>query len=513
MYGAGSLTKAEWSVQLAQSLNAWGASPSYTTADVSEGYVKHGQICTNGIGCATGGDRSLGDFLQVAIDSQGAALVSYVFDTSADSSAGEDAGPEVISRQTSGASLLASAGTVSQGGGPGTPMGSVTDPTGDAFYSANDSRTPASDNLDLTGASLANGPNHTLVATIKVKDLSSLAVSPGVGGPDASWLIRWTVVNPGTTGNGHIYYAGMDNNQGAGGSGAPSLFAGDTAGVPPPNPAEHTKYIAYPQAHALSSSQASYDAKTGVITMNIPLSDVGSPPDGTVLYSATAFSATSAAPQSSATLFNVIDAATPFELVIGPPGSVGRSPTGPPRLPKGFYAIRPGCPKASGKLTKSGIGPLALEMTRTRARHILTHSSTRGRVVWDFFCLKPIGIRAAYPSAALLRGVPRKQRTRYENRIVLLSTSDRLYALRGVRPGTRLSKVARKLRVGRRIRIRAQRLVPGAQRRVEHRRAEGAPRDDRGGRDRGQALQLQLPARTKIPRRTAVSWARRTAVS
>ncbi len=33
--------------------------------------VKHGQICTNGIGCATGGDRSLGDFLQVTTDAPG----------------------------------------------------------------------------------------------------------------------------------------------------------------------------------------------------------------------------------------------------------------------------------------------------------------------------------------------------------------------------------------------------------------------------------------------------------
>ena len=108
---------------MGQSLNANASAPAYTTADVSETYVKHGQICTNGIGCATGGDRSLGDFLQVSIDGQGAALVSYVFDTSADSSAGEDAGPEVISRQISGPSLLASVDSVTQDGGPGVDMG------------------------------------------------------------------------------------------------------------------------------------------------------------------------------------------------------------------------------------------------------------------------------------------------------------------------------------------------------------------------------------------------------
>ncbi|HWD74798.1 MAG TPA: hypothetical protein VG371_06635, partial [Solirubrobacteraceae bacterium] len=448
LYGAGSFTKAEWSVQMGQSLNAHDANPTYSASNVSETYVKHGQICTNGLGCVSGGDRSLGDFLQVTTDNQGAALVSYVFDTSGNTSAGEDAGPEVISRQTSGPSLLASAGTVSQGSGPGAAMGSVSDPTGDAFYSANGSRTAAGDNLDLTGASLANGPNNTLVAKIDVKSLASLAVSPGVGGPDGSWLLRWTDVRPGTTGNGHIYYAGMDS-----GGGSPSFFDGETAGIPPSNPGEHTKYLAYPQTNTLSSKQASYDAKTGVITLSVPRADVGNPANGSVLYSATAFSATSLTPQSATTLFNLTDATTPFELVVGAPGTVGSPPKGPAPLPNGFYTPKPGCPQANGRLTATGIGPLSLGMKRTRARQILKRSSTRGRKYMDFFCLKPVGIRAAYPSPAMLRPLAKKVRGKLQGRIVLLLTSDRLYALRGVKPGARLSKVAHKLHAGRRIRI------------------------------------------------------------
>jgi hypothetical protein len=301
---------------MGQSLNGNAASPTYTTSNVSEAPVKHGQICTNGLGCATGGDRSLGDFLQVTIDRQGAALVSYVFDTSADTSAGENAGPEVISRQLSGPSLLSSVRSVTQDGGPGTPQGSVTDPTGDDFYSANGSRAAAGADLDLTGASLANGPNKTLVATIHVHSLSTLGVSPTIGGPDASWMMRWTMVTPGQTGNGDIFYAGMDNNAGAGGSGTPSFFAGNTASIPPPNPEEHAKYLTYPQMNVLSSTQASYNAQTGVITMHIPLSDVGNPTAGTVLYSVTAFTATSPTPQSSTTLFNLTDATTPFDLTV-----------------------------------------------------------------------------------------------------------------------------------------------------------------------------------------------------
>jgi len=44
------------------------------------------------------------------------------------------------------------------------------------------------------------------------------------------------------------------------------------------------------------------------------------------------FSATASTPQSATTLFNLIDSTTPFELVIGAPGTVGTSPTGPPPL-------------------------------------------------------------------------------------------------------------------------------------------------------------------------------------
>ena len=453
LYGASSLSKAEWTVQLAQSLNAHSASPTYAHAQVSEAPVKHGQICTNGIGCVTGGDRSLGDFLQVTTDDQGAALVSYVFDTSGDSSAGEDAGPEVISRQISGPSLLASAGSVTQGAGPGVPFGSVSDPAGDAYFSSGGTRTPAGSNLDLTGASLANGPGNTLVAKIDVKSLSSLTVSSAAGGPDGSWLLRWTVVDPGTTGNGHIYYAGMDNNAGTGGSGTPSFFAGETAAIPPPNPEEHTKYMTFPQTHVLSSSQASYDAKTGVITMSIPLADVGSPPVGTTLYSVTAFSATSGSPQSANTLFNLTDAATPFDFVIGPAGTTGGPIMGGPPIIGGPSRHPHRCPAAGGRLTRTRIGPLHLGMTRARARRTVPRYSTRGRRSWDFFCLRPIGIRAAYGSRAMVRGLRRAERRRLEGHVVLLSTSDRHYALRGVRPGTRLARVRRRLHVSRVIRI------------------------------------------------------------
>jgi hypothetical protein len=324
VYGAGALTHAEWTVQMAQSLDAHARHPRYSTAKVSEGPVKSGAICTNGIGCTTGGDRSLGDFLQITTDRTGAAVVSFVFDTSRDSSDGEEAGPEAISRQIRGPSLFASVRRVTQGAGPGVAIGSVKDPAHDDVYSAGGKLTSAGADLDLTGASLRNGPGRTLVARIHVRSLRSLTASSGIGGPDASWIIRWTQVAPTKNGsgysiNGHIYFAGMDNNLGAGGSRKPSFFAGDTSAVPPPgDKAEHTKYMTFAQAKRLSAKQASYSRRTGVITLRIPLSYVGQPGAGTRLYSITAFSATSTTPQSADTLFNQVDATPPFELVVRP---------------------------------------------------------------------------------------------------------------------------------------------------------------------------------------------------
>jgi hypothetical protein len=457
VFGAGNFKNAEWTVQMGQSLNASATSPSYATSDVSETFIKHGQICTNGLGCATGGDRSLGDFLQVSTDAQGAAVVSYVFDTSNDTAAGEDTGPEVIARQISGPGLLANS-TVGQGSGPGVPMGSATDPTGDDDYSANGSRTAAGDNLDLTGATLANGENNTLIATIHVKSLASLTAKSGLGGADASWILRWTVVTPGKTGNGHIYYVGMDNNAGIGGSGNPTFFDGDTAGLPPANAAEHTKYMTFPKTHVLNGSQASYDKSSGVITIQVPLSDVGSPTAGAALFSGTAFSATSTTPQSASTLFNVIDSTTPLELVIGAPGTVGTPPTvggGGGVSGGGGSGGGPGnaCPAATGHLLKRTLGKLKLGVKRTRARKLYKRYSTRGHRYTDFYCLSPIGIRASYPTSTLLRKLSGKDRRHLKGRLVLALTANSFYALHGVHPGTPLGKAKKRLKVHRGITI------------------------------------------------------------
>jgi hypothetical protein len=187
-----------------------------------------------------------------------------------------------------------------------------------------------------------------------------------------------------------------------------------------------------------------------VITLQFPRSDVGNPSNGTPLYSATSVSATSTSPESATTLFNLIDATPPLDLVVGAPGTVG----GTPALsgPRGGGATA--CQQATGRLRGRTLGRVKLGMTRARARSLYAHWSTRsGRDDMDFFFVCPKGIRAGYPSARLLRTLSKHERHAVRGRVVFLLTANRRYALRGVRPATRLARVARRLHAGRPFRI------------------------------------------------------------
>jgi hypothetical protein len=107
------------------------------------------------------------------------------------------------------------------------------------------------------------------------------------------------------------------------------------------------------------------------------------------------------------------------------------------------------CAKPSGRLAGRSLGPVRLGMTRARTRRLFTRGSTRGRRDMDFFCPARRGIRVGYASPALTRHLSRAQRRRVAGRAVLILSANRHYALRGVRPDTRLNRVRRRLHVGR----------------------------------------------------------------
>ena len=118
-----------------------------------------------------------------------------------------------------------------------------------------------------------------------------------------------------------------------------------------------------------------------------------------------------------------------------------------PRSGSATGIFGPRCPVATGKLSGRQLGLVHLGMTRAAARHAYRKSSTRHHRYMDFFCVRPNPIRVGYASPKLLSAVPRRARHALKGRVVLVLTANPHYALHGVRPNTRLAKVARKLHV------------------------------------------------------------------
>src|SRR5439155_6040670 len=109
-----------------------------------------GAICTMGIGCSTGGDRGLLDFLSVTVGLQGEANVVWADAVNRNFAGGTSSALIAFNRQIAGPSLFASVGQVS---GPAPASGSASG-SPDAFYSANGTTTAASTNLAIQSASV-----------------------------------------------------------------------------------------------------------------------------------------------------------------------------------------------------------------------------------------------------------------------------------------------------------------------------------------------------------------------
>jgi len=163
----------------AKSLNAVvkglpNPSPSFTTTQVSEISNHDGAICTMGIGCTTGGDRGLLDFLSVTVGLQGEANVVWADAVNQNVVDGTSSALIAFNRQTAGASLYANVGQVSglapaSGSASGSP---------DAFYSADGTTTAASTNLVIQSTSVTMPDSKHYRFSITVQDLTRLPRRP-----------------------------------------------------------------------------------------------------------------------------------------------------------------------------------------------------------------------------------------------------------------------------------------------------------------------------------------------
>jgi hypothetical protein len=307
------LAHAEFDVQVAQSIDALAAKPHYTVVTASEHPMKYGPICTSGTTCAaTMGDRSLGDYLNIGVDIDGALSVVYVDDTSNSYTTGPtgavaENGPPVYQRQIGGPPMIAGKKLTHTA----LPFDAVTDPSVDSFFNGNSLRTSTGSNLDITKASVKEEAGGLLLS-MKVKSLESLAVDPSLGGTSGLWVMRFTTYNPATPGNGHIYYVAMESMLGQ----TPRFFTGDVAA---PNPAALQISMVFDSATAVRGTQNG----AGEIAFHLPYSAVPGLKKGQLMYSVTAFTATTTGtlqgnPQ---VLFNVTDATAPFDHVAGSKGA------------------------------------------------------------------------------------------------------------------------------------------------------------------------------------------------
>jgi hypothetical protein len=295
-----------WNVYMAQTLNAVKSTgsanpaPTFTTTKVSEYSPHFGAICTMGIGCTTGGDRGLLDFLQVQADPSGAADVVWSDGANNDFNGGETSAVIDYAQQVGGPGLFG--GTISgaaplSGAAPGSP---------DSYFAGGGAQVPApsNSNMNIVRSSVVPGTSSYTV-TMKVASLASLAPDPALGGQDLIWLTRWELPNshPTQQVQGHWFYAAMESDNG----GPPTFYAGQsTCGIT----TTHCKFINYPSTHTVTGTFTA----AGEIRITVPASDVGSRPTAK-LFSVTGVTATQTQSASSGTaIFNVIDSTPPYDV-------------------------------------------------------------------------------------------------------------------------------------------------------------------------------------------------------
>lgn len=188
----------QWHVTFAQVTNAAGTTPVVTRSYAS-GINHRGSICDQGLNCSLfGGDRSLLDFFDMALDPAGGANIAYV----------QDPSQITYTRQCSGKS--ATTGLVLNRGcgplAPTPPSGPtqicgtgtthtatvVTDAAGD---DSNPTGAGTNGSTDARSVVLANPSSGNVDVTISVSTLQSPVATPPPGTSDIYYYVTWTSPN------------------------------------------------------------------------------------------------------------------------------------------------------------------------------------------------------------------------------------------------------------------------------------------------------------------------------
>ncbi|MFN2594386.1 MAG: sialidase family protein [Actinomycetota bacterium] len=198
--------QAPWYVCVNQSSNALSTHATFSQVRATSHPNHWGQICTGGIGCTTGGDRTLYDFITARLDPTTGRLF-VVFTQSNKVSGAAAGGPsiDVIVKQKSGPSLLKSFGTAAKDKRKNVRSAAV-DPKGDALFDFSSFGPPAASRTNQPGLDIKSvrlSRSHmkvsgksvlALKATMKVADLSDSALTSALSNMQASdlmFVVRW----------------------------------------------------------------------------------------------------------------------------------------------------------------------------------------------------------------------------------------------------------------------------------------------------------------------------------
>ena len=317
----------EWTLHMAQTLNALDAAPSFQTVQVSQNVIHRGEICLAGTLCdATGRDRSFLEYPSIDMDSKGAAVIVYNDNTN------QSEGPYVmLAKQATGPSLLASVGRL------GTEPGAVTlsspsagatingdlltlegthnvpprnfdrDEAGDAHYSPTGANLSAA---DLRSVALRE-QGDSLVVEMRLADLSPSAVTNALTASQGTGLLYLTQWDYADT----IYWLAAEAN------GVQTNFYTGTLGML--RSATSKKFVTYnPDLSKSQSVRGQIQGNT--ITITVPKVLVGSPVSGAPFHTVTALALSERGPllPVGADLPNAPSPAPKTTSILGDPTSL-----------------------------------------------------------------------------------------------------------------------------------------------------------------------------------------------
>jgi hypothetical protein len=360
--GNSTSTDNRWDIYMAQTLNAFATSPTFSYTKVNETNIHFGQICLGGTFCDVTvppgtNDRSFLEFPSITLDDRGAAQITWNDNTN--QAAVTAANPTVtglpyvmFSKQLCGPSLFTSVGDVGQAGtvaitapannavvtSPVTVQGTHTlppatfdkDEAGDALFPDHGpvigTNVPALDirQVDMT----ENATNIIVHMQVADATTAALATATGTGGGDGLlYLVQWDYDESTADPIDKVFWVAAEVRAGQ------ALGRTGTLGVI--RSATSKKYITY-NPDAVNSVQVTVNISNtapGTITLTIPRSLVGNPPNGASLYSVTGYAmsergplAATPCPPAPASCENIfdptslpirVDTAGAFTYVIG----------------------------------------------------------------------------------------------------------------------------------------------------------------------------------------------------